>query len=116
MSEVMAVITDGTAQDVLDLELAKVISEELTKHYPGHLWAVNVQSQHGVITVKNLNLSGNRGFLLHYRNMKSFDDVKRNAMRSGGEILERYQLSRGGLRQTEYRSLKRDVPGRFAHV
>lgn len=116
MSEVVAVITDGTQNDVLDLELARIVSEELVKHYPGHLWAVNVQSQHGVITVKNLNLSGNRGFLLHYRNMKSFDDVKRNAMQSGGEILERFQLSRGALRQTELKSLKRDVPGRFVHV
>lgn len=116
MSETIAVICDGTQQDILDLELARLVSEELTKHYPGHVWAVNAQSSQGVITVKNLNLSGNRGFLLHYRNMKSYDEVKQQAMRSGGEILERYNLSRGGLKQTEYKSLKMDVPGRFVHA
>ena len=116
MSETLAVICDGTQQDVNDLALAKLVSEELTKHYPGHVWAVNVQSQHGVITVKNMNLSGNRGFLLHYRNMKSYDEVKRQAMWAGGEILERYQLSRGRFNMTEYRGLKQSVPGRFVHV
>lgn len=116
MSEVVAVICDGTQQDLLDLEVAKMVSEELTRHYPGHMWAVNAQSEHGVVTVKNLNLSGNRGFLLHYRNMKSYDDLKRNAMRAGGEILERYRLSRGELRINELKGLQRDMPGRFAYV
>jgi hypothetical protein len=84
--------------------LAKNVGEHLHRKYPGHLWAVNVAG--GVVTVQNLYLSGRWGF----RIMESeIDPDYKIITRAGGEILERYRLSRGAMREDEVENLARNL-------
>jgi len=97
----------------LDFETAKFMAELLHKHYPDHLWGVTVQSDQGIATVRNLRLSGNWGFILKMKNIATRKELRRNTMMAGGELLERYRLSRGRFRAEEYLDLKVDYAGRI---
>lgn len=93
----------GTSTEYLQ---AKNIAEYLHKHYPGHLWAVMVEK--GIITIKNLALSGQWGFILH---QDKIDNDGRDIVRAAGELLERYNLHRGKLKENEFMDLKRNFKG-----
>lgn len=101
----------GQAQE---LEIAQRVAEVLDKHYPGHLWAVNVDIENGIATIYNLRLSGNWGFVLHLKqllvNQKQADTL---VMRSGGELLERYHLRRGKYDINQYSQMHEDTAGKL---
>lgn len=92
------------------LTLAKNVADTLHKHYPGHLWGVNVDERGGIVTVHNLSLSGRWGFVLKIRDLVLADDL-RKVMQAGGEILERYRLRRGARRDGDLMELQRDIFG-----
>ena len=99
-------------QNMLDLALAKDVAETLNTHYPGHLWAVNCQGDHGILTNHNLMLSGRWGFILHLDKDYSASDMMRRVIRAGGEILERYKVSRGRINHDQIEALPMDFAGR----
>lgn len=82
-------------QNTLDLGMAKDIAEALNAAYPGHLWAVNVQGEQGIATIHNLMLSGKWGCCMLLDKRYSASELRRHAILSAGEILERYNVSRG---------------------
>jgi hypothetical protein len=89
--------------NTLDVALAKRITEVLMKHYPGHPWAVYVDGEHGMAHIKNMGLSGNWGFMLHINFLEPDpNSLDRKVMRAGGELLERYNITRGAVRMKEY--------------
>lgn len=92
------------------LTLAKNVAETLNKHYPGHLWGVNVDDRGGIVSVYNLALSGRWGFIIKITDLAGADDMVK-VMRAGGEILERYRLSRGAQREGDLNEVKRDIYG-----
>lgn len=83
----------STAEDsalmLAEYELAKDVATQLDKIYPNHLWMVTVQG--GVTYVRNMALEGKWGFILHNNKL---DDVRKAAVLAGGELLERFKISR----------------------
>lgn len=112
-SKILYANADGSSmqQNLVDIELAKRMSEILQRHYPGHSWGVNVDSRNKVATIKNFRLSGNWGFLLHLNPTYSASEYDVRVMRAAGELLERYRLSRGKFRQHELDALRVDAVG-----
>ena len=96
-------LDESCSSMVYDHALAKRVHDVLDKKYPGHLWATNVNQ--GVIFVKNLALSGNYGFILKQEDL---DNGYRAIIKAGGEILERFNVSRGRLKDDEMLNLNRD--------
>ena len=90
--------------------LAKGMADVLHRNYPGHLWGVHVDSNGGIAVVRNLALSGNWGFILKIKDLHT-DPTLKSVMRAGGELLERYNLARGKLKQDQIQDLKRDFRG-----
>lgn len=86
-------IEKGTASELLDeFKLAKECADLLQNHYPGHLWAVNINTEGGIAIVKNLAVSSLYGYVIHLKNL--LDDPKRKRIiMAGGEILERARLA-----------------------
>jgi hypothetical protein len=82
-------------QEAIDVETAKFIGDALNAHYPGHLWAVNVQGAQGIATIHNLMLSGKWGCNMMLDKRFSSSDLKKKAIMLAGEILERYNVARG---------------------
>lgn len=83
---------EEAALQAKEIELAKQVAELLDRTYPGHLWAVAAHG--GVVNVKNLALEGLWGFILHSHALVN-GDMPKAVMRAGGELLERFRISRG---------------------
>lgn len=79
-----------------DVSLAKRAADMLNKHYPGHLWAVFVDTETtgGILVIRNLAISFNYGCVLHLSTVNNDPDL-RCVMRAGGELLERARMKRG---------------------
>jgi hypothetical protein len=112
VSEILYQNADGSSmqQNLADIDRAKAISEVLQRHYPGHHWAVNVNGEGGVATIKNFSLSGDWGFLLMLSAFSASELDKRVVM-AGGELLERYNLSRGRRIEAEMNAVRFDRLG-----
>lgn len=93
-----------------ELFIAKRAAEHLHKHYPGHIWAVNVEGS--MLDVRNLMLSGNWGFRLSIPSMYSSSDWDKQVLRAGGEILERYRQRRAQIDEGAIIELPTDFAGR----
>lgn len=106
-------LSDAPQINLLDLETSKWLAEALHEAYPGHLWAVTCEGEKGIATVRNLALAGSYGFVLHLANFYSGSELKRAAIMAGGEVLERYKVSRGRACADEIASLPTDFAGRI---
>ena len=94
--------------------IAKEGAECLHKHYPSHAWGVCANVETGLVQVYNLRLSGEWGFVLHIDRLAT-DPSMRLTIRAGGELLERYNLSRAGLKEHEYAGINFDFKGNAVH-
>lgn len=109
------IITDSTGMPLSGAAdtLARNLIARLNATYPAFhgLWQVHVNEAGGVIEVMNLALSGRWGFLMHIANI---DAEGRNVVRAGGELLERYAISRAnrvGVIMDQLQAAKRDYRG-----
>lgn len=101
------------ATDTMDFAVAKQVADVLYKHYQGHMWAVNASSETGMVQIRNLSLSGDWGFNLHMSRVQ--EDPSGKIIRdAGGEILERYRVSRGFIKHEQIDELPTDFAGRIA--
>lgn len=73
--------------------IAHFIGGELKRHYPLRVWAVQPQVDQGVVDIFLLDATGRWAYTLHLAH-KTFEILGREAVRAGGEILERFNLSR----------------------
>jgi hypothetical protein len=98
-----------------DMLLAKEIADTLHSHYHGHLWGVQVSGRTGMADIFLVLVSGNMGFRLKLKNMFSASDFKRDVIRAGGEILERYNLTRGRFDEAQLAQLKTNFAGDYLY-
>jgi hypothetical protein len=94
----------GNMSAAIDLQMAERAGVVLTRKYPLHAWHVLVEG--GMLTVRNLDLSGKWGFSLKAKNV-----TDALIMRAGGELLERYRVSRGAAKASDLANLRRDIFG-----
>lgn len=103
-------ITDNPNIEANDYVVARNIAECLQKHYPGHLWGVTCEGKAGIATVRNFSLSGKWGFIIKLSEL--FGDTEyRSVKRAGGEILERFNLSRGRVNEDRIMELPKMADG-----
>lgn len=100
---------DFTPTKMQETELASVVLAKLVKDYPGYNWHVEVCFQAGVCRVRT-EFGGAWGFVLHLD--KIVNDVDLKAVRwAGGELLERFNLSRERANDDAIDSLLVDARG-----
>lgn len=104
----------SATQSLNDMLIAKQVAETLMEHYPHpHLWAVSADGSTGLITIKNLNLNGQWGYVLKLPKVYSASSLSKDVMRAGGEILERFKMNRGRFDEQQYTELKTNFAGDF---
>jgi hypothetical protein len=114
MSQLLTGLDDSAVSTgANDMLLAKEIADALNSHYPGHLWAVNVDGPNGLANIRDLMLSGQMGYVLKLGNMFSASDFRRDVIRAGGEILERFRMARGRFDEGQYGGLQTNFAGDF---
>jgi hypothetical protein len=102
-------VVDAIDMKVKEFFLAKSAVESLEKYYPGHQWAADVQG--GLLNIRNMNLSGRMGFTINHVNSYSASDIDKQLMKAGGEILERFRVSRGHIEHDAIASLPMNRAG-----
>jgi hypothetical protein len=83
-----------------DDDLCRAIGEDLVRHYPNHPWGVGVDLECGSITIElgypHPKLThATWGYRLHPATCMG-PGGQAAVMRAGGELLERFNLARGG--------------------
>jgi hypothetical protein len=111
-SSILAGLDDSISldsQSLNDMLLAKSTADALDRAYPGHLWAVDVNG--GVLNIRNLLLSPDMGWRLRVPSIYSASEFNKRVLHAGGDILERFHLARGRLREGQYAGLKTRFDG-----
>jgi hypothetical protein len=88
ITDIAGINLSGAAQT-----LANNLIARLESAYPAFagMWRVTVNEKGGTVEVTNMALSGRWGFLMH---IAKIDPEGRKVVRAGGELLERYRISR----------------------
>ncbi len=84
------------------------VMHRLGKSFPGYDWLVSADDQTGVIDIYLPEMGGNMAYTLH---IKKLDARLSSVVKAGGQILERYNLSREKMRVDDMATLERDFQG-----
>lgn len=108
MEQALPVISYGESA-LADIQLGQKMIDALEHYYPNHAFFVQCNHEAGSLTIQLLYEDKNKlikrwmhGMLIHTMNLRTEGDIRRRAMLDGGELLERYQLARGGANPYTY--------------
>lgn len=88
-------ILTGDTETMANMMICRDIGEALHSHYPGHAWAIDITG--GMVNIKDLFISSQYGYRLPLSDVQhDYGHRVKEAMRAGGEILERAGLDRSG--------------------
>lgn len=87
-----------------DQWLADRIYKILMRHFPDHLWRVEVSHKQGVATIRLMGFS-DCPHILKIEDLKLLG-ADRDVMRAGGELLERFRMPTSGFKQAEFEAAK----------
>lgn len=82
----------------------------LVKSYPGHGWEVEVDTCQGIAKIFNRHMSPIQGYLLKLKEIE-LATVDQLIMRIGGEVLERFGLSRERFEADKIREIQEATMG-----
>lgn len=83
----------------------------LQKHYPGHMWAIQINERGRMFNVFNHALHDVWGYTIRADEVEH-DPKRRKFLVAGGEILERFCLRPGKFDVHAYAALPKDIKGR----
>ena len=116
MSDILVPEEHNSPPPAAVVSLGNQIMTALNKHYPDWMegWSVSIDTNGGIVQVRNLLLSGDMGFVLK---ITSIDPEMKTIMRSAGELLERYRIARkkGIDIRESVNSLERNVLGKATY-
>lgn len=80
----------------------------LAKSFPGYDWLVSADDKTGIIDIYLPEMGGNTAYTLH---INKLDSRMKKVVNAGGQILERYNLSRTKMSVDDMAILQRDFKG-----
>ena len=83
----------------------------LQLHYPGHLWAIQINVFGRMFNIFNHALHDMWGYTIRADEVEH-EPTRRRFVTAGGELLERFGLRRGRFNIDEYARLRKDIRGR----
>lgn len=96
---------------IADRHWCEKIGHELVKHYPGHGWEVTFNIKQGIMDVRNRHMHPLAGYRLKLSEF-NFSRFSSQMRKIGGEILERFGLSRERFEADKIRQIQHDTKGR----
>lgn len=110
MSQLLVGLDDAaTEHRASDFMLCKEVGDCLNHAYPGFLWAIDVTG--GMLNIRNLMLSPEWGYSIKVPAIYSISAFKAQALRGGGEILERFGMPRSRFTDAVYADLNTNAAG-----
>jgi len=90
-AEAIVLATEGSAYE---LGVCKDVGDQLERHYPGWQWMVTVPPKGGVVHIQSMHMDPKYGFIVKLTRSYSASHLAREAVRAGGELLERCNMPR----------------------
>lgn len=81
--------------DQAEHQICSAIGQMCEKHYPGYRWQITCVAETGIATIKNLEIHGDYGVVLHLKDILN-DPALKSVVNGCGELLERCNLPRSG--------------------
>lgn len=94
-----------------DIFWATRIGHEFARTYPGHGWEVTVDIRQGVCNIFNRHMSATIGYRWKLEEIR-LASLTPDIVRIGGEILERFGLSRTKFEVDKIRTIQEATKGR----
>ena len=91
--------------------LMKRMADELVRLYPGYAWGVRIDN--GVVLILLVNASESEGWKTTAEKLAQAPNLTKVLRDAGGELLERYQLSRAPGAERKVFDMPRDFRGRL---
>ena len=108
MSDIISL--DSDLASATTVNTVRLIGNALEAEYPGWLWYVEVRG--GVAHIQTMHADPRRGYRLKLlTGFYSASDLKKQAIRAGGELLERLNLPRRRADWDAMRTKAKDVNG-----
>lgn len=85
---------DDKKQAKLEMWICKQIGDTLVRTYPNRQWGVEVDIPGQMVIIMCPSLSLEKGYHISMMGDRTINDLQQRAIRAGGEILERYGISR----------------------
>jgi hypothetical protein len=109
------IIMMGDMESATAAHHAKLIGDCLETAYPGWMWFVEVKG--GIATIKSMHADAKFGFVLHLlTGFYSASDLKRQALRAGGELLERLGMPRRRADWDRMNDCRQDARGLMVYA
>jgi hypothetical protein len=90
-----AICLDTEVSNAFDLGICKQVGDQLETHYPGWGWMVTVPPRQGVAQIRSMHMDARYGFVIKLTaGYYSASDLAKQAVRAGGEMLERTGMPR----------------------
>ena len=106
------------AQDMTEAEFrlkdrywAGRIGSEMVRLYPGHGWEVHCNIAHGIINIFNRHMTATAGYRLKISELNHIR-LTQQLKKIGGEMLERFGLSRERFEADVVQQIQHDTKGR----
>ncbi len=96
-NEINIYANDDVNQAKLEMWIAKQIGDVLVKNYPNRQWGVDVDIPGQMVVVMCPSLCMDKGYHISMMGDRTVHDLQMRAILAGGEILERYGISRGRI-------------------
>lgn len=80
--------------DAYEMGICKQVGDALEAHYPGWMWMIAAPKKQGVVIIKSGYMDPRHGFVLRLPEVYSASELVRQAIRAGGELLERTGMPR----------------------
>lgn len=94
MSELVTFESVTDAQDAVRAdEICRAIGRALVKHYPHRRWLVDVSVRGGAAKILCPSISMRHAYVMHIHS-RTIEQMEREAVRAGGQVLEMFKLSR----------------------
>jgi len=90
-SELIAI---GNEAGAYEMCVCKQVGDELERHYPGWQWLITVPPKGGVVQIRSMHMEARYGFVLKLGASYSASHLAKEAVRAGGELLERTGMPR----------------------
>ena len=108
------IVSNAVKLEIYANRICAAVGQKIQDHYPGWLWDIECKWETGVVTVKNLGLHGDYGFVLHLEELLNDVDLKLVVV-AGGDLLERCGFP-AGPRPEDTSDKKRDIRGNVLMV
>jgi hypothetical protein len=106
---IAAQVTEPTEADVAraEIAMAKVFARVLGHYYPGYMWGVKVDARQKFALIQIAAIMRTEQvFMVPLEKLQNENDINKFMRLAGGEILERFRLSRGKIQEDAFLNLR----------